>query len=146
MGSVLVRKDCIHHVGLIDNRLDKDFFLKIAKDFKVGAIDRPLAVHNQTNKVRKGMKGPLERENVYRAGFEKLNTCDKIRYFFVFQLKCSRHFASAGKKYLQERRYRISIKYYYEALKRYPLRFKYWKGLIKGLINMAIRESSLESS
>lgn len=145
MGSVLVRKDCVHQVGLIDNRLDKDFFLKIARNFKVGAIDRPLAVHNQTNKVSKGMKGPLERENVYKSGFEELRTWDKICYFLVFRLKCSRHFASAGKKYLQERNYRTSIRYYYEALKRYPFRFKYWKGLFKGLKNVVSMEFNFES-
>jgi len=137
MGTVVVRKNCLFKVGLFNDRLDKDIFLRLAKEFRIGAIEKPLAVHNQTNKVNKGMKGPVAREKIYKNGFEKLAPWDKIRYFFTFRLKCSRHFASAGKKYFQEKKYKTSIRYYYEALRRYPLRFKYWKGLIKGLGNIS---------
>ncbi len=103
MGTVMIRKDCLFRIGLFNRPLDKDMFLKAARKFKIGAIDRPLAVHYKIKSGNKGMKGPAEREKIYREGFEALPFWKKILYFPVFKLKCSRHYASAGKKHLQEK-------------------------------------------
>src|SRR6056297_2743784 len=51
MGAVMVRKDSLFNVGLLDHPLDKHMFLKIARKYNVGAIDKPLAVHYKVNTV-----------------------------------------------------------------------------------------------
>ncbi len=144
MGSVMVRRDCLFTVGLFSESdesliVDKDMFLRIAKKFKIGAIEKPLAVHMFHRVVKDKLitdnfiKFPLAREKQLKEGFENLKGWEKIRYFVSFRLRCSRHFASVAKAYLQNKEYRVGIEFYRKAIKRYPLRVKYWKNLIKSL-------------
>jgi len=135
---VVVRRDCLLKAGSFNGSLDKDMFLRVARKFKIGATEKPLAVHNKTNRPVKGMKGPLKREKVYKDGFGTLDFWEKTIYFRKFRQKCSSHFASAGKKHLQEKKYSLSVNFYLEALRRYPFKLKYLKGLIKASVFMMI--------
>jgi len=141
IGTVMLRRSCFEIVGRFDVSLasaeDKDMLLRVARHYRVGLIEAPLAIHrirgNSLTRYNK-QKNLQAREKVLHLGFRRLKPWEKLLYFILFRYKYSRHLAKIGKHYLKERAYQTSQTLYCKAIIKYPFRLKYWKGLIKSII------------
>ncbi len=141
IGTIMVRRSCFEEIGVFDTSLvpaeDKEMILRIAKDYTIGFIEEPLAVHRirQESLARSDkQKNLVAREKVLNLGYQGLTSRQKFFYFILFRFKYSRHLAKIGKHYLKTKDFKTSSRLYSEAIIKYPFRFKYWKGLLASII------------
>jgi len=150
IGTVMLRRSCFDVLGKFDTSLvpaeDKDMLLRVAKNYKVGFIEDPLAIH----RIRKNslarhnkLKNLIARERVLNLGFQGLKPWEKFLYFILYRFKHSRHLAKIGKHYLKEREYQTSKHLYSQAIIKYPFRLKYWVGLLKSMVKGALGSQSV---
>ncbi len=145
IGTVMVRRDCFEKLGFFDASLvpaeDKEMLLRAAKNYRIGFVEKPLAVHRirQQSLARHDKhKNLAAREKVLKLGYQGLTPWEKLRYFLLFRYKYSRHLGKIGKSYLKAGDFGTSGKLYLRAVVKYPFRLKYWKGLLKSLYRRAL--------
>ncbi len=114
VSTVLVRKECLKHVGLFDESIkyasDHDLWLRIAAKYKVGEIDKPLAKYR--------MHG--ERlSNGHEVYLGELKTLKKIAKMFPELLNPmgGKRYRIFGRVYFDQSRHFIKRSKYFEALK-----------------------------
>jgi len=141
IGTVMVRRICFETVGDFDTSLvvasDRDMLLRITREYRVGFMEEPLAVHkiHKTSLGRHNKQKTLEsKERALSLGFQRLKTWEKFLYFIPFRFKYSRHLAKIGKHYLIKKEYKTGKTLYGRAIIKYPFRLKYWIGFFKCII------------
>ncbi|MFA5090338.1 MAG: glycosyltransferase [Candidatus Omnitrophota bacterium] len=108
-GTVMMRKDVVSNIGLFrtdtSHAEDAEYWLRVAKDYRIGFINKPLSVYKRNRSVLTN-----DRENYFLGGIEsrlKILNCELKNkncppsIIFKLKNKISKEYSEFGRHYLR---------------------------------------------